>query len=106
MQVPLSDWPAGLCREVATIDPVAVAEHLGSRLNFEDDRDDLDEFSAAIFIANGVPFALQLYQHIPTGNFTLIAMEDTTDDLGSLNAFLSWSGMPTEAVKWRRSLGA
>ena len=102
MQVPLSDWPAGLDREIATIDPVAIAEGLGARLRFERDHDDLDRFTAAILIIDGTYFALQLYDNIPTGHVTLIAMNDVTDDRASLDAFLRWSGIPPGAVTWRR----
>jgi hypothetical protein len=92
MQIPLSDWPAGLCREIAAIEPSAVTEHLASRLVFDRDRDDLAAFSAAIFTIDGVPFALQLYDQIPTGHFTLIVTTNLSGDQTSVENFLNWSG--------------
>jgi hypothetical protein len=102
MQVALSKWPIGLCREIATIDSAAIVTHLADRLSFERAYDDLDQFSAAVFETGGGVLALHLYDNIPTGDFTLIAMDETGDDLAALNVFLAWSGIPDAAVKWRR----
>ncbi len=92
----------GLCREIATFDPVAITECLGSRLTFEQDYDDLDVFSAAIFTIDTVYFALQLHRGSPTGHFTLITMENPAGDQASVERFLSWSGVPDSAVLWTR----
>jgi hypothetical protein len=102
MQIPISDWPMGLCQEIATFDPLAITEHLGSRLTFERDQDDLDAFSAAIFTIDAEHFALQLYDNMPTGHFTLIATENPAGDRASVESFLNWSGVPHSAVMWRR----
>ncbi|MBO9579445.1 MAG: hypothetical protein J7498_00955 [Sphingobium sp.] len=101
MQTPLADWPAGLCREIAAIETASIMACLGQRLTFEKDRDDLDAFSAAIFTIDDTRFALQLYDRVPTGNFTLIVSDDAFDDQARLNTFLNWSGVPESAVVWR-----
>jgi hypothetical protein len=106
MQIPIQHWPKGPWREIATIDPAGVMENLGSRLTFERDFDDLDDFTAAVFTANEMLFALLSYDGIPTGDFTLMAMCDALDDQRSLAAFLIWSGIPEEAVRWRRPIDA
>jgi len=69
---------------------------------FERDYDDLDAFSASIFTVNETLFALQLYDHIPTGDYTLMVMHDSNDDQARLAAFLSMSGIPASAVHWQR----
>lgn len=101
MQIALSDWPARLCREIATIDATTVSQQLSGKLTFERGHDDLDAFSAAIFMVDQAYFALQLYDNIPTGDFTLLVMNDLVDDLLSFQTFLKWSGVPMGAVKWR-----
>ena len=101
MQIPLSDWPPGLYREIAMLDAASVIEHLGARLTFERDHDDLDGFSAAVFTIGETLFALQLYDNIPTGNFTLIVIGNSDDDRARIDAFLHWSGIPPAAVAWR-----
>lgn len=93
----------GLCQEIATLDPSAIAHHLSSRLVFERDYDDLDAYSAAVFTIDGKPFALQLYDNIPTGHFTLIATENPDGDQASIQAFLNWCGAPRSALRWERS---
>jgi hypothetical protein len=105
MQIPLSDWPVGLSREIATICAASVTDNLGTRLIFERDHDDLDAFSAAVFTIGETRFALQLYDNIPTRDFTLIVSNDALDDQFCLEAFLSWSGVPESAVAWRRPRG-
>jgi hypothetical protein len=105
MQIPLSKWPTGLWREIATIDSHIVVEHLGSRLTFERDHDDLDAFSAAILTIGAVHFALRLYDHIPTGHVILIATENAVGDQASIETFLNWSGVPHSAVMWSRPGG-
>jgi hypothetical protein len=102
MQIPVSDWPPGLSREIATINRASITANLGARLTFARDHDDLDAFSAAIFTIGETRFALQLYDHIPTGAATLIVTEDTLNDRACLETFLSWSGVPESAVMWRR----
>lgn len=101
MQIPLSDWPHGLSLEIATLDRLSVEQALQARVVFERAADDLDSYSAAVFSLDGVHFALQLYDHAPTGNYTLIVMDAPADQQAELSAFLAWAGLPDGIVAWR-----
>lgn len=102
MQVPINDWPLGLCFEIATLDRLSVEQALKARVAFERASDDLDSYSAAVFSLDGVHFALQLYDHAPTENYTLIVMDAHADQQAQLIAFLAWAGLPDSSVAWRR----
>ena len=102
MPTSASDWPLGLNHEFATIDAEAVRECLGPTLAFSRGHDDLAGFAYALFEADGEKFALQLYDNIPTGDFTLVRRPGGMTDLESLAAFLRWSRIPEAAVKWVR----
>lgn len=102
MSTPQSEWPLGLCHELATIDALAVRKHLVPTLAFSRDHDDLDSFSYALFEAEGQTFALQLYDNAPTGDFTLLGRTQDASVGESLDSFLRWSGIAKAAVKWVR----
>lgn len=105
MQIQLADWPEGLCREIASIDATSVRRSLDSLLKFERSFDDLDGFIASVFTIRGVLFALQLYDNIPTGDFTLIVNDNRVDDTERLAIFLAATGIRRSDVTWVRSSG-
>jgi hypothetical protein len=101
VQVAISQWPSGLCREIASIKQASIEQALYLNLKFERDFDDLDYYSAAVFRIDELIFALQRYDGIPGGAYTLIVMNEPVDDSASLTKFLVWSGLTEDAVSWR-----
>ena len=101
MQIPIAQWPKGLCREIATIKQVPLEQALNACLTFERSCDDLDHFWAAVFSVNGYTFALQRYDGIPGGDYTLVVMDDCHNDAERLSTFLLMADLSDQAVSWR-----
>jgi hypothetical protein len=97
-QIPLNQWPTGLCEEALHLALTADQIRRRAQINFEDDFDDLDVFEAAILReSDGQVFGIRAYAGAPDGGSDILLRQG---EVALLPEVIHLLGLQKEDISW------